>query len=198
MLKIKETIIVEGRYDKNKLKQIVDAAVIETGGFGVFKRSELKSLIKRIAETSGIIILTDSDAAGFMIRNHLKGILPNKCVKNAYIPRINGKERRKKVSSKEGLLGVEGVSAAVIIDALINSGATVIGESKKRGNGGITKLDFYNDGLCGKSQSRAFRQKLAERLDLPAYMSSNALLEAVNILLSYDEYKSIVGKVCHD
>lgn len=198
MLRIKEAVIVEGRYDKIKLKRIVDARVFETGGFGVFNQKELKSLLCRVAEKSGIIIFTDSDAAGFMIRNHLKGILPKDMVKHAYIPQLQGREKRKKAASKEGLLGVEGISDEVIINALIRSGATLMDGTTKPDYAGITKLDFYNDGLSGKPGSHKARQRLLARLCLPGYMSSNALLEAVNILLSYDEYKSLVRDICHD
>lgn len=197
MVSIRETIIVEGKYDKNKLKQIVDAQVIETSGFGIFKDGEKRELLRKLGEKHGLIVLTDSDSAGFVIRNHLRGILPKEYVKHAYIPRIEGKERRKAQKSKEGILGVEGVDSSVIIEALYKAGATVVtdGETKKESKEKITKTNMYEDGLSGGKESSQLRNILAERLGFPKGMSSNALLEAMNLLIDYKEYKSIVCRI---
>lgn len=196
MLAIKETIIVEGKYDKNKLKQIVDAQVIETAGFGIFNDTEKRQLLRKLGEKHGLIILTDSDGAGFLIRNHLRGILPGKYLKHAYIPCIEGKERRKIHKSKEGILGVEGVSDEIIVDALQKAGATIIGEDeKKECTNKITKLDMYDDGLSGGKESVKLRRKLTDELGFPKGMSANALLEAMNLLISKDEYREIVHKI---
>jgi len=197
VISIRETIIVEGKYDKNKLKQIVNAQVIETSGFGIFKDVEKRELLKKIGQKQGLIVLTDSDSAGFVIRNHLRGILPNEYVKHAYIPQIEGKERRKAQKSKEGILGVEGVDDEVIIEALEKAGATVLGSSdsvaQKREK--ITKTDMYNAGLSGGEKSAQLREKLAEKLGFPSGMSANALLEAMNILITKKEYDEFVGRI---
>lgn len=196
MLAVKETIIVEGRYDKNKLKQIVNAQVIETSGFGIFKDVEKRGLLLKLAEKNGIIVLTDSDSAGFLIRNHLRGILPGKYLKHAYIPRIEGKEKRKEHKSKEGILGVEGVCDDVIIDALKKAGATFIGEGEAlERSGNITKIDLYERGLSGGAKSTKLRAKLAEELGFPAGMSANALLEAMNLLITKDEFCKLCQKI---
>lgn len=196
MLSIKETIIVEGKYDKNKLKQIVDAQVVETSGFGIFKDAEKRQLLRKLGEKNGLIVLTDSDSAGFLIRNHLRGILPGKYLKHAYIPCIEGKEKRKTQKSKEGILGVEGVCDEIIIDALRKCGATFVGEEdKKDGSCKITKLDMYEDGLSGGAQSSRLREKLTSELGFPGGMSANALLEAMNLLITRDEYRAIVKKI---
>ena len=141
MLKIKEAIIVEGRYDKIKLKNLVDTAIIETNGFRVFSDKEKQSLIRRIADTRGILVFTDSDSAGFVIRNFLRGTVDKSKIKHCYIPQINGKEKRKAHSSKEGFLGVEGVSEEVIIEAIRRSGATIIGEEQENAGEEVTKSD---------------------------------------------------------
>lgn len=193
MLKIKEAVIVEGRYDKNTLLQCVDCTVIETNGFGIFHDSEKAALIRMISDKQGIIILTDSDNAGFLIRNHLKG-LSSVPFKHAYIPDIYGKEKRKKVSSKEGKLGVEGMSAEVIIDALKKAGATFLDETDSfspRRSAGITKYDFYSLGLSGGTDSSYKRKRLLHRLSLPENMSANAMLEAVNLIFSREEFMGI-------
>lgn len=196
MIAIKEAIIVEGRYDKNKLAQIVDTTILETGGFQVFNKAEMRELFRMIADKRGLIVLTDSDAAGFMIRNHLRGVIPKDKLKHAYIPQINGKERRKAQASKEGFLGVEGMDDEIIIKALISAGATVIGqETKKTQDRKITKTDFYNDGLSGGEDSALRREKLLKLCSLPSHMTANALIEALNILVTYDEYRELVDKI---
>ena len=196
MLKIKEAIIVEGRYDKNKLSQIVDTLILETSGFGVFNDKEKRLLFKRICEQRGVIILTDSDGAGFLIRNHLKGILPRSKVKHAYIPQIPGKEHRKSEASKEGFLGVEGIDDSVIIESLLAAGATLqtderVALRERR----ITKTDFYEDGLSGTEFSTKLRLEILKFCNLPNHMTANAMIEAFNILYTWDDYKEIVEKV---
>jgi len=195
MIKIKEAIIVEGRYDKNKLSQIIDTLILETSGFGVFNDREKRTLIRKICEQKGIIIFTDSDSAGCVIRNHLKGILPKEKVKHAYIPQIVGKEKRKTQSSKEGFLGVEGVGDQIIIEALIKAGATLLDGSVATSSSiKITKTDFYADGLSGGPNSGVLRKKVLELCNFPCYMTANAMLEAINMLFTFDEYKKLVEK----
>lgn len=192
MLKIKEAIIVEGRYDKIKLKNIVDATIIETNGFRVFSDKEKQSLIRKIAQTRGILVFTDSDSAGFVIRNFLRGAVDKSKIKHCYIPQINGKEKRKAHSSKEGFLGVEGVSDEVIIDAIRKSGATIIGEESQAQSGEITKSDLYRLGLTGRENSEKLRKSLLKNLGMPSYLTTNAMLSAINCLYSLEELKSIV------
>ena len=192
MLKIKEAVIVEGRYDKIKLKNIIDAPIIETNGFRVFSDKEKQNLIRQIANTRGILVLTDSDGAGFVIRNFLKGAVAKDKIKHCYIPQIEGKEKRKSQKSKEGLLGVEGVTDDVIIEAIRKSGATVIGEEQKQ-TPPITKADLCLLGLTGGENSAVNRQKLLKHLNMPTYLSTNAMLTALNCLYSLEELKRIVN-----
>lgn len=196
MIKIKEAIVVEGRYDKNKLSQIVDTTILETAGFGIFNSGEQRALLQKICEKRGLIILTDSDAAGFVIRNHLRGILPKNRVKHAYIPQIEGKERRKAHVSKEGLLGVEGMSDAVVLNALERAGATFLDQaSSDSAKEPITKTDFYESGLSGGKNSAARRAALLKACGLPAHMTANALLEALNILMTREEFQALVREL---
>lgn len=192
MLKINEAIIVEGNYDKARLANIVDATIIVTDGFMIFKDTKKAEMIKKLADTCGVIIFTDSDAAGFKIRNYLKNILSGKKVKHAYIPDIKGKERRKNHHSKEGFLGVEGVSDDIIITALNNAGYSAGNVDKKRL---ITKTDLYSDGLCGGDDSAQRREKLKKNLNLPKHLSANSLLDVLNRLYSYDEYRRFVDNL---
>lgn len=187
MYKIAEVIVVEGRYDKNTLSQIVDATIIETSGFGLFNDKEKQNLLRRLAEKCGLIVFTDSDGAGFVIRNFIKGCVPKEYVKHAYIPDIPGKERRKSKSSKEGKLGVEGMTPEIIIKALKNAGATIDGESTNAA-AKISKADMYAKGLSGKADSAAKRQELIKKLDLPEKMSADALLQVLNVLMTRDEF----------
>ena len=188
MRKIREVIVVEGRYDKNALKQVVDATVVETGGFGVFRDGEKVALLRRLARERGLILLTDSDGAGFVIRNFLKGAIPKEQVKQAYTPDIYGKERRKAAPGKEGKLGVEGMSPQILLQALERAGATFEdGESAERGRP-ITKADFYELHLTGWPDSAARRAALLKQLALPERMTANALLEALNILYRREEF----------
>ena len=191
MLAVKEAIIVEGRYDKIKLSGIVDAPIIETNGFRVFSDKEKQSLIKQIAQKRGILVLTDSDGAGFVIRNFLRGIVPPSQIKHCYIPQIAGKEKRKAQPGKEGLLGVEGVTDEVIINAIRQSGATVLGE-KASPRGNITKADLCRLGLSGGENAAQNRQALLKKLSLPTYLSANAMLTALNCLYSLEELKQLL------
>ena len=191
MVKIREAIVVEGRYDKNTLSQIVDAPILETSGFGIFKDKQQLALLRRVAESRGLIVFTDSDGAGFVIRNHLKSVIPAKFLKHAYIPDIYGKEKRKVAPGKEGKLGVEGMRPEIILDALRKAGATIEGEECKSRNQ-ITKQDLMDLGLSGGADSSAKRLKLLKKLDLPEHMSANAMLQALNLLYSLDELNAIV------
>ena len=191
MVKIKEAIVVEGRYDKNTLSQIVDAPILETAGFGIFKDKQQMSLLRRVAETRGLIVFTDSDGAGFVIRNHIKSAIPAKFLKHAYIPDIFGKERRKAAPGKEGKLGVEGMKPEIIIEALRRAGATMEGESAVSGSQ-ITKQDLMELGLSGGADASAKRLALLKKLDLPEHMSANAMLQALNLLLTTEELYELV------
>ena len=179
MIKVKETIIVEGEHDKRKLLSFLDAEILVTGGFQIFRDNEMKNLIKRITEKNGAVILTDSDRAGFIIRNHLKNIAPN--VLHAYIPEIKGKERRKAHPGKEGILGVEGMNEEIIINALKKSGATV-GDFKKETKTKYKKIDLYNAGLFGTAESRIKRREFLEKHGLPKKLSANMMLDVINNL----------------
>ena len=191
MIRLKQAIVVEGRYDKNALRQVVDATVIETEGFGIFKSPEKRALLRALAEKRGIILLTDSDGAGFVIRNYLKGCVDPSLVKNAYIPDVPGKEKRKSSPSKEGKLGVEGMSPEILIEALRRAGAT-FGDAPGQVPGGDTKADLYALGLSGRPDSAKKRKRLQKRLGLPERMTAGALLEALNILTTREELEALV------
>ena len=184
MRAIKEVIVVEGRYDKNTLSQIVDATVITVGGFSVFNDKEKLAFLRRLAEERGLIVLTDSDGAGFVIRSYLKGALPKEKVKQAYIPDIHGKERRKRHAGKEGKLGVEGMKPEVLLDALRKAGATFLDEEERAAEkrNPITKADLFELGLTGGPDSTAKRQALLKKLNLPERLTANGMLEALNLL----------------
>lgn len=191
MIKIDKVIIVEGRYDKIKLSSMIDGIIIETEGFGIFKDKDKQMLIRKLAETKGIAILTDSDSAGFVIRNFITSIVPKEYITNVYIPDIYGKEKRKDSPSKEGKLGVEGVSAEILKEAFKKAGIGVsqieTNERKK-----ITLNDFFDDGLTGDTQSKRKRTDLLKKLDLPERMSTKAMLDILNTFITYDEYKKLV------
>ena len=195
MVKIKEAIVVEGRYDKNTLSQIVDASILETSGFGIFKDKQQLKLLRKVAELRGLIVFTDADGAGFVIRNHLKSAIPGKYLKHAYIPDIPGKERRKAAPGKEGKLGVEGMTPEIILQALRNAGATIEGESQKRTVGAITKADLMELGLAGASGSEEKRKKLMKKLDFPEHMSPNALLTAINLLYDREGLEQVLTEL---
>ncbi len=182
MLRIREAIVVEGRYDKITLSQLVDTVILETDGFGIFKDSEKLALLRRIAEKRGVIVLTDSDGAGFVIRNYLKGALPGDRVRHAYIPDLLGKEKRKRRPGREGKLGVEGMSPAVLEKALRRAGATILGEEAERAAPVLTKADLYACGLSGGENSREKRRRLLLALDLPEHLSPNAMLPVLSAL----------------
>ena len=186
MVKIREAIVVEGRYDKNTLSQIVDAPIFETGGFQIHKDKAQLALLRKVAEKRGLIVFTDSDGAGFVIRNYLKGAIDPQYLKHAYIPDIYGKEKRKTAPGKEGKLGVEGMTPEIILQALRRAGAT-FEEGSAAQSGGITKQDMMDLGLSGGKDSSTLRQKLMQRLQLPEHMSSNALLQALNLLHTKEE-----------
>ena len=186
MVKIKETIVVEGRYDKNTLSQIVDAPILETSGFDIMKDKSQLALLRRVAQVRGLIIFTDSDGAGFVIRNFLKSSIDNRYLKHAYIPDIFGKERRKDAPGKEGKLGVEGMTPQVILDCLRRAGATFEGEETPIPAATITKQDLMELGLSGGKDSSTLRKKLLQKLQLPEHMSANAMLQALNLLYDRD------------
>ena len=190
--RIREAIVVEGRYDKNTLSQVVDGVILETSGFGIFKDEERLALLRRLAKERGLLILTDSDGAGFVIRNYLKGAVDPALVKHAYIPDRPGKERRKRVPGKEGKLGVEGMPPEVLLEALRRGGATFLDGEERRGYGRpITKTDLYLAGLSGTPEAGENRSALLKRLELPEHMSANALLEILNVLYSREELVSM-------
>lgn len=195
MVKIKEAIVVEGRYDKNTLSQIVDAPILETSGFGIFKDKQQMKLLRQIAEKRGLIVFTDADGAGFVIRNHIKSAIPGKYLKHAYTPDIFGKERRKAAPGKEGKLGVEGMRPEIIVEALQKAGATIEGETDKRTVQEITKADLVILGLSGIPGSEERRKKLVKKLDLPERISPNALLQALNLLYTLEELTELMEHI---
>ena len=194
MVKIKEAIVVEGRYDKNTLSQILDATILETSGFGIFKNKEQMALLRRVAEVRGLIVFTDADGAGFVIRNHIKSAIPNQYLKHAYTPDILGKERRKSAPGKEGKLGVEGMTRDVILDSLRRAGATFEGETGEKTAGEITKADLMDLGLYGPG-SNDRRGALIKKLGFPEKISTNGFLQAVNLLYTKNELTTIVEKM---
>ena len=195
MERIREVIVVEGRYDKNTVSQVVDATVVTLGGFAVFNDKEKLAFLRRLAEKQGLIILTDSDVAGFVLRNYLKGALPKDRVKQAYIPDVKGKERRKRKGGKEGKLGVEGMSPAVLLQALERAGATFRERPSQEPAGeAVTKADLYGLGLTGGPDSGAKRAQVLKALGLPERMSAKALLAALNALYTPGELEELFGK----
>ena len=189
MIKLGPVILVEGKYDKIKLGQIFDATILTTEGFGIFKQKDKLDLLRRLAETRGLLVFTDSDGAGFVIRNYLKGAIPEGKIYHAYIPDLYGKEKRKAKSSKEGKLGVEGVPDAVIVKAVEQSGAL---SGDVSATGGITKADLFELGLSGRADSKTKRQELQKRLKLPEHLSANALLEVLNILYDRETLEELL------
>jgi ribonuclease M5 len=185
--RIEEVIVVEGRYDRNMLLQVVDATVVETGGFSVFNDREKLAFLRKLAQKRGLILLTDSDGAGFVIRNYLKGAIPKEQVKQAYIPDIPGKERRKRKAGKEGKLGVEGMTPEILLQALRRGGATFVGEAAPSAAVPITKADLLDRGLIGPGSTQK-RQQLLKNLELPEHLTPNALLETLNLLMSREEF----------
>lgn len=194
MLHIREAIVVEGRYDKNTLSQVVDTLILETSGFGIFKDPEQMALLRRAAEKRGLIVLTDSDGAGFVIRSRIKGAIPQEHVKHAYIPDVYGKEKRKKRGGKEGKLGVEGMPPQVLEQVLRRAGATFLEEEppEKESAPPLTKADLFAAGLTGGPDSAARRLALLKELSLPEHMSANALLAVLNGCYSRQEARKIL------
>ncbi len=190
MVNVREGIVVEGRYDKNTLSQVVNATIFTTDGFGIFKNPEQMALLRLCAERRGLIVLTDSDGAGFVIRSRIRSAIAPQYLKHAYIPDIPGKERRKSAPGREGKLGVEGMDASVLLEALRRAGATM-DDAPVPALQAIGKQDFYELGLSGRENSAARRKMLIERLRLPAHLSANALLEAVNVFLTQPELAAI-------
>lgn len=194
MLHIKETIVVEGKFDKERIRAVTDAPIICTGGFSLYTNKNIISSIRKMAEKTGVIVLTDSDSAGFRIRNYIKQCVGNHGeVKHAYIPSIEGKEKRKKTSGKEGLLGVEGMTEELLTEILKT--VTVVDAVKKSDEPQITKAIFFEDGLSGAADSFEKRQKLAKILGLPIRLSANALIDILNTAIGYDEYKVALKKL---
>ena len=193
MVRIREAIVVEGRYDKNTLSQIVDAPILETSGFGIMNDKKQLDLLRRVASTRGLIVFTDSDGAGFVIRNYLKGAIPAEQLKHAYIPDIPGKERRKARPGKEGKLGVEGMKPELILDALRRAGATMDDEIFTNPSETITKQDMMELGLSGGKNSRDKRLALVKSLDLPEHISANALLQALNLLMTLEQLRQYMA-----
>ena len=190
MIKIQEAIIVEGIYDKMKLERFVDAAIFPTNGFALFRDKEKMEMIRQLAQKRGIIVLMDSDRAGFRIRSYIQSCIPIEQIRHAYIPEVPGKEKRKASPGREGLLGVEGVPEEVILHALLNAGCRTTGEENRRI---ITKQDLYRDGLTGKRDSSMLRSRLLKELSLPSRLSTNALLDMLNALFRYEEYETYMG-----
>lgn len=194
MISLKQCVIVEGKYDKQRLEQLVDAVIIPTDGFRIFKDREKRLLIRSLAEKNGLLILTDSDSAGFIIRNHIKSFVPASLITNVYIPQLIGKEKRKTVPSKEGLLGVEGMDDAVLLDVLHRAGVAA-GAADSAGRRKVTKLDLYEKGFSGSQNSAKYRQVLLKRLGLPSYMTANALLEVINSAMDFDSFETLAKEI---
>lgn len=195
MVSIREAIVVEGRYDQNTLAQVVDAPILVTNGFGLFKDKPRLALLRQVARKRGLIVFTDSDGAGFVIRSHIKSAIDGKYLKHAYIPDIPGKERRKAAPGKEGKLGVEGMSPEVILEALRRAGATFLEAPGNSGPGQITKADLVTFGLSGGQGSSERRQILMKKLGFPERMSANAMLQAVNLLYTREELEHLTAQL---
>ncbi len=198
MIRIQEVIVVEGRYDVNTVKQVFDTIVLETGGFRIFSDKERLRMFRKMAEYRGLLILTDSDGAGMMIRNYLKGAIPSHLVKHAYIPDIMGKESRKRTASKEGKLGVEGMKPEVLRQALRRAGATILDETEENATEmgkKITKADLYALGLSGRTGSEKLRRQILQELQLPQHLSANALIDFLNTVSNLEELSELVEKI---
>ncbi len=192
MIKIKQCMIVEGKYDKIKLSSLVEGIIITTDGFEIFKNKEKMDLIRMLADRNGLLILTDSDSAGFKIRSYIMGAVPADRITNAYIPDILGKESRKDTYSKEGKIGVEGVPSRIILEALERAGVTGVSENKGENTRQITQTDLYEDGLSGQPQSRQKKRAFLQQVKLPERISTSSLLKILNSMMSYEDYKTII------
>ena len=196
MIKIRQAVIVEGKYDKIRLESLIDATIIQTDGFAIFKDKEKQRLIRRLAEKNGILILTDSDSAGFKIRSFLGGSIPKERVTHAYIPDVLGKEKRKAEPSKEGKIGVEGMRTEALMTALEKAG--VLCEETKEKSRAVQVIDLFEDGISGGENSKARREKLLKILDLPGRLSTAALIDMINTFMSFEEYKAAVKRIDED
>ena len=192
MIRLREIVVVEGKYDTIRLRSVLDALIIETGGFGIFNDTEKQALLRRLAEERGVLVLTDSDSAGFVIRDFLSGMLPPDRIKHAYIPEIHGKERRKASRSKEGLLGVEGIDAALIEKAVRRSGVVPLGETESDQTAFLSKADLYADGLSGKPESAEKRRRFLAAAGLPSSLSANRLLSIINKVMTETQYRELL------
>ena len=195
MVKIRQAIVVEGRYDKNTLSQVVDAPILETSGFGIMHNKEKLELLRRVAKSRGLIVFTDSDGAGFVIRNYLKSAIDPTCLRHAYIPDVYGKEKRKDAPGKEGKLGVEGMPPDVILECLRRAGAEFEDGTDALPCGEITKQDLMELGLSGGKNSSFLRKKLLNKLNFPEHMSSNAMLQALNLLYTLPQLQEIIKEI---
>ena len=193
MIHVSEAIVVEGKYDKIKLSSLIDGLIIETDGFRIFRDNEKMAMLRRLAATRGLVVLTDSDSAGFMIRHYLTGSIPAEQIRNAYIPDLFGKEKRKAAPSKEGKLGVEGVPAEAILEALRRAGVGTDEKEKISSARKITKTDLYLAGLSGGPGSSEKRRELLRRLKLPEHLSASAMPGVLNSLISYDDFLHLVS-----
>lgn len=195
MIAIREAVAVEGKYDAARLRTVVDTVVVETGGFRLFRDREKMALLRSLAQARGLIVLTDSDAAGFVIRDRLSGALPKTQLKHAYIPEIPGKEKRKRTASAEGLLGVEGVDGDCIVEVLLRAGATFVDGTVPLPTPFLTKARLYEDGLVGGEHSATYRAALLQELQLPRYLSVNRMIEVLNAVLTEENYQKLIKKV---
>lgn len=199
MIKVKEAVIVEGRYDKIRLASLIDGLIITTDGFGIFKNKEKMQMLRRLAETRGLLIITDSDSAGFIIRNYLKSCIPARYIKHAYIPDVFGKERRKASYSREGKIGVEGMSTSVLVEALEKAGVvcdnTELEPAENEKGRKITRQDFFRAGLSGSANSSVLRAELIRKLGLPSHMTTNALLGVINDYMTWEQFTAFFNNI---
>ncbi len=197
-VRINEVVVVEGKYDKIRLSSLLDATIITTEGFGIFKNKEKQHLLRRMAQERGLLLMTDSDSAGFVIRNFLRGCVPADRLKHVYIPQLKGKEARKTEQSKEGLLGVEGMDTDALLDALKRSGVNIDDNSTKKEPACVSKQRLFDDGLVGGTGSTELRSRLAAELGLPIGLTANALIEAINIVCSESDYVNALARIKND
>lgn len=203
-IRLQETVIVEGRYDKIQLSGLIESPIIETGGFRVFKDKEKQKLIRKVAQRRGILVMTDVDSAGFVIRNFLRGIVDSENILHAYIPTIKGKEKRKTEASKEGILGVEGIDRDKLLDSIRKSGAHILNddesfaENRSSLRSEITRMDFFDYGLNGCENAAQHREEVLSSLGLPKYLTVNAMVAAINCLFTKDEFENYLIKLNQD
>lgn len=198
MIRIRQAVIVEGKYDQIRLSSLVDTVILTTEGFGVFKDKEKQKLLRRLARERGLVVLTDSDSAGFLIRSFLNGIVEPQYITNVYIPDVFGKEKRKAAPSKEGKLGVEGMRTEQLLEAFRKAGVTAETGDAPHERREVTKTDLYEDGLSGGQDSARKRRRLLRALDFPERMSANAMLKLINTCMTYAEYKAAVERLAEE